>query len=235
VNHPVLTLHIQMTTHDAKAEESLRDSLVAWCDERQLFTGGRPEATLIYAPVLRITPKQIRQLRRLLDSCPDIHLYRLEFVEVNGLHSLALKAAAIEAFSQAQHQMATRMADCSEALAGLTHNLQNRWNASVTQDSKLLELRHAPAQIVVCLSHIDRISMPVFDSYADQSFSLWRMEELISNWLELHWDRVESQGDLSEGQWVAVRDDWRINLYAEPGTGLYHREVMLRYMQVCAS
>ena len=235
MNNPVLTLRIHLKNRDLKSEESLRDSLVAWCDERRLFTGGRPEATLIYAPVMRINSKQIVQLRRLLDSCPDIDFYRLEFADINDLHSLAFKSAAIEAFSQAQHQLATQMADCSDALVGLTYNLDNRWLALVTQQSKLLELIHKPAQIRVCLSHLDRIAMPLFDRYANQRFGLHVMEELIPNWLGLHWTQLSSRGDMSEGPWVAIRDDWRVTLYGEPGTGLDHREVMLRYMQVCVS
>ena len=235
MNHPVLTLHILMKTHDSKAEESLRDSLVAWCDERQLFAGGRLEATLIYAPVMRIGPKQIRQLRRLLDGCSDVQLYLLRFVDIHGLHSLALKVAAIEAFSQAQHVLAMRMVDCSNALAGLTYNLQNRWSATVSPGGKALELRHAPTQIRLSLSYTGRTSTPVLDTYAGQSFCIWRMEELIPNWLGLHWTQVENGGDLSEGEWVATRHDWRVNLFAEPGSGLYHHEVMLRYLQVCAS
>ena len=37
------------------------------------------------------------------------------------------------------------------------------------------------------------------------------------------------------GKWEAVQGDWEVSLYAEPGSELTHRAVMLRYMQVCAS
>ena len=70
--------------------------------------------------------------------------------------------------------------------------------------------------------------------HAGQSFSLQRMEELIPNWLGVQWSQLEPLSDLQEGEWMATYQNWRVNLYADPSSGLDHREVMLRYVQVCS-
>ena len=229
----VLTLNIQMKTHDAQVEESLWDSLVLWCDARQLFLGGRPENAVIYAPILPISQTQIRQLSHLLNVSPDVDAHRLEFVDAYSLYHLALKAAAVEAFSQAQQFLAERLANGADALAGLTYTLNNRWSASVTRQGTQLELRNLPSQLRVSVSRFEGIPLPDFERYAGQSFSLQRMEDLIPNWLGLHWSQLEPRSDLQEGEWMATYQNWRVNLYADPSSGLDHREVMLRYLQVC--
>ena len=53
--------------------------------------------------------------------------------------------------------------------------------------------------------------------------------------MALHWHELESASDLSVGMWLAEYRDWRINLCADPGSDLDHREVMRRWLAwLCA-
>ena len=58
------------------------------------------------------------------------------------------------------------------------------------------------------------------------------MEELIPDWLGLGWHQQVDRGAMKAGKWTAVSGDWQVSLYAEPGSDLSHRAVMLSYMQV---
>ena len=235
MSHDLLKLHIQMNTPDVDAAESLWDDLECWCDERQFFLGGRAESALIYSPIDLVDPTEVQQLSDFLNARAEINVFWIKFVELENLHSMALKNAAIESFSLAQRFMAERMSDCADALAGLTYSTNNRWSASVSEDGKLLELKNIPSQLRVTVSHVNKIAMPVFDDYGGESFGLERLEELIPDWLGLGWHQQVAGGAMKAGKWDAIHEDWQVTLYAEPGSGLTHRSVMLRYMQVCAS
>jgi hypothetical protein len=90
--------------------ESLWDELVQRSDQRQLFIGGRTESALIYSPLLLADAKLTQQLHSFLKLNADIHVFRIELVELQSLHRLTVKTAAIEAISQAQRYLADRMA-----------------------------------------------------------------------------------------------------------------------------
>ncbi len=99
-----------------------------------------------------------------------------------------------------------------------------------------LMLQSWPLQIWIAISRLDRQPAPEFNSFAQKTVELRHVEGLIEDWLGLHWNKVEFDGDLSVGQWVAERNGWRVNVYGEPGSQLTHREVMLRWMgAVCAA
>ena len=168
----LLKLRIHLKTPNVNSAEGLWDDLVSWCDARQLFIGGKAESALIYSPLLPMDAKQAQQLQIFLNKNPAIDVYRIEIVELQSLHRLTVKNAAIEAISQAQRFLAERMAECVDSLAGLTYSLNNRWSATVTKDDKLRELRNAASQLRVTLSDVNGISMPVFEQYGDESFGL---------------------------------------------------------------
>jgi hypothetical protein len=235
MNQNLIKLRINLNTPDVSTSESLWDALVQWCDQRQLFIGGRTESALIYSPLMVIDAQQAQQLHSFLKPHTAINVYRIELVELQSLHRLTVKTAAIEAISQAQRYLAERMAECADSLAGLTYSLNNRWSATVSKNVKALELRNSASQLRIALSHVNRINMPVFDPYAGHSIGLHRIEELIPDWLGLGWHQQVDSGAMRAGKWEAVEGDWRVSLYAEPGSDLSHRAVMLRYMQVCAS
>ena len=239
MNHDLLKLRVHLKTSDVRAAEALWDDLMRWCDARQLFMGGREDGALIYSPLLPIDARQSQQLQSYLKKHPAIDVFRIETVQLQSLHRLTVKSAAIEAISQAQRFLAERMAECADSLAGVTYSLSNRWSASVGKDEKVLELRNTASQLRITLADVNGISMPVFEPYGGQSFGLQRMEELIPNWLGLGWHQQEdwgdNRGDIKAGKWMAISGDWQVSLSAEPGSSLSHRAVMLRYMQVCAS
>lgn len=231
----LLKLRIHLKTPNVTAAEALWDDLVRWCDARLFFIGGRAESALIYSPLLPMDAKNAKQLQIFLNKNPAIDVFRIEIVQLQSLHRLTVKTAAIEAISQGQRFLAERMAECADSLAGLTYSLNNRWSATVSKDDKLLELRNTASQLRMTLSDVNGISMPVFEQYGGESFGLQRMEELIPDWLGLGWHQLVDRGAMRAGNWVAVSGDWQVSLYAEPGSDLSHRAVMLRYMQVCAS
>lgn len=224
-----------MKNADVSATDALWEDLVRWCDGHQLFIGGRADSALIYSPLLPVDAKHSRQLWAFLNRNPHINVFRIEIVQLQSLHRLTVKTAAIEAISQAQRYLAERMAECADSLAGLTYILTNRWSATVTKDGKLLELRNPASQLRLTLSDVNGISMPILEQYGGASFGLQRMEELTPDWLGLGWHQEVDRGAMRAGKWVATTGDWQVSLYAEPGSGLSHRAVMLRYMQVCAS
>ena len=234
MSHDLLKLRIHMNTPDGQSAETLWDELVRWCDARQLFIGGRAESALIYSPLMPMDAARSQQLRSFLNLKPEINVFRIEMVELQSLHRLSVKTAAIEAISQAQRFLAERMAECADSLARVTYSLNNHWSATVSKDKKILELRNTASRLRITLSHVNRISMPAFDQYSGESFGLQRLEELIPDWLGLGWHQQVARDAMRAGKWEAVQGDWEVSLYAEPGSELTHRAVMLRYMQVCA-
>lgn len=235
MSHDLLKLRIHMNTQDVDAAESLWDDLECWCDERKFFLGGRAESALIYSPIDLMDPAEVQQLSEFLNARADISVFWIKFVELENLHTLAFKNAAIESFSLAQRFLAEKMGDCADALAGLTYSTNKHWSASVSEEGTHLELRNAASQLWMTLSHVNGMAMPVFDDYGGESFGLERLEELIPDWLGLGWHQEVAGGAMKAGKWEAIHGDWQVSLYAEPGSGLTHRSVMLRYMQICAS
>ena len=138
MSHDLLKLRIHMNTPDGQSAEVLWDELVRWCDARQLFIGGRAESALIYSPLIPIDAVRSQQLWSFLNLKPEINVFRIELVELQSLHRLSVKTAAIEAISQAQRFLAERMAECADSLAGVTYSLNNRWSATLSKDKKIL-------------------------------------------------------------------------------------------------
>jgi hypothetical protein len=218
------------------ALEQFFDTLVKWCDERQLFIGGSLEVMVIYAPLRPMSPQLRRQLRRLIVGQAGITGCQLTVVCPSSVHSLRVKAACLEALSQAQRDLAERMADCADGLAGLMPPDPRSWKASVGRGGESLALENWPLQIWLSISRLDRAPAPEFNSFAGRTLELSDVGALIPDWLGLHWSRVELDGDLSVGQWVAESNGWRVNVYGRPTQQLTHSEVMLRLMgAVCAA
>lgn len=240
----VLQIHAQLKkpTPEPAADpttlalEQFFDTLMKWCDERLLFMGGSLEVMVIYAPLRPMTTRQRRQLRQRIESQVGVTGCQMEVVDPLSIHSFRVKAACLEALSQAQRYLADRMADCADALAGLDPSASRSWSASVDRHGASLALENWSLQIWLSISRPDRAPVPEFNSFARKTIELRDVEAFIPDWLGLHWSRVEIDRDLSVGQWVAETHGWRVNVYGRPTAQLTHREVMLRWMgAVCAA
>ncbi|MGH6637343.1 MAG: hypothetical protein ACREBY_01925 [Polaromonas sp.] len=231
----VLWLSLRPADQSAILREELWGQLVTWCHARSLFIGGLLEGVVVYAPVAPITHLQYRQLRAWLQGRAEIYDFQMELKEVSTLHGLGAKAACIEAVSQAQEFLAERMTGCAMSLAGITAALGQRWQASVIAGGTSLELRMPHVQLQLSVSRMDRAPPPEFERFANKRLRLSDIEGLIPALMTLHWHQLEGVSDLSVGEWVAENRGWRINLCADPGSSLDHREVMRRWMEwLCA-
>lgn len=242
----VLQIHTQLETsppepapdHTAQALalDQFFDTLMKWCDERLLFMGGSLEVMVIYAPLRPMTRQQRRQLRQLIESQLGVARCQMKVVDLSSIHSLRVRVACLEAFSQAQHYLAGRMADCADALAGLDPSANRSWIASVGRHGASLALENESLQIWLSIARPDRTPVPEFSRFARKTLELRDVDVFIPDWLGLHWRRVEIERDLSVGQWVTECHGWQVNVYGRPTAQLTHREVMLRLMgAVCAA
>jgi hypothetical protein len=218
------------------ALEEFFDDLVKWCGERQLFIGGSLETMVIYAPLQPMTSQQQTQLRKRIGTQPGITSWKMEVVWLSSPTALRLKAACMEAFSQAQRYLADRMGESADALAELDPSFNRSWKATLGDAGASLELECWPREIRLSISRVDHTPAPEFSNFVGKTLELQDVEIFIGDWLELHWRQVVHDGDLSVGQWVAECQGWRIHVYGKPTAQLTHRQVMLRLMgAVCAA
>ncbi|MFS2033425.1 hypothetical protein ACEN8I_05290 [Polaromonas sp. CT11-55] len=232
----VLRLTVRTASRDLGRQDALWERLIQWCEPRALFIGGAPESAVIYAPLHPITARRRRELAAWLDRCPEIQTYQLKAEALSDLRSLRAKAACLEAFSQAQRYLAERMAECSDALAGLHPPASRRWRASVGNGGNCLELDSRDLGIGIAIFRSNRAPHPQFSTFSGRYLELGDLATLELDWMSLVWAQVLSDGDLSVGQWVARSQHWMIHLYASTTAPLAHREVMLRWMEaVCES
>lgn len=234
MNEQILWLNLRTASQSIVLREELWDDLLTWCLARSLFIGGSLDGAVVYVPGELMSRLLHRQLKAWLEKRADIHDFAMEVMNVSSLHSPMAKAAYIEAVSQAQESLAERMAGCALSLVALITPLDRRWLTSMSAGGTSLELRLPRSQIQMGISRLDRTPSPELDRLANQRLSLVELESLIPVVVALHWYQLEFGGDLSVGEWTAERRDWRINLYADPGSRLDHRDVMLRWMEwVC--
>lgn len=230
----ILWLRLRPTDQSALVREELWGHLLSWCLARSLFIGGSLEGVAVYAPVVPLTRPQHQQLKVWLQGKKDIQDFQMEVRDAGALHSLVAKAAYVEAVSQAQEFLAERMACCALSLAGATAAPEQRWQSSLSVDARMLELRLPRVQLQLGISRLDRTVAPELERFANRRLRLGDLEGLIPAVIALHWHQLEGVSDLSVGEWVAEHRGWRVNLCAYPGSGLDHREVMLRWMEwVC--
>ena len=78
---PPEVLHIKLDLRPIQGSEKpltdqqkdeVFDTVAAWCDEEQLFIGGSLVNAVVYAPLRSISPRQIKQLRKLILSQPNV-------------------------------------------------------------------------------------------------------------------------------------------------------------------
>jgi len=113
-----------------------------------------------------------------------------------------VKAACLEVFSQAQRYLADRIAECSDALAGLEPPAWRRWKAAVGEGGKFLELEGRYLNISIAGSRRDKKPTPQFQVLSGRYIELGDLKVLDFDWVGLAWARVMSDGDLSVGQRV---------------------------------
>ena len=235
MTEPILWLSLRPADQSPLSREELWGHLLSWCLARSLFIGGSLEGVVLYAPAAPVTRLQYRQLKAWLQGRKDVLGFEIKLREVSALHGQIAQAAYIEAVSQAQEFLAERMAQCALSLAGVSAPLDQRWSPSLSADGASLTLRLSRAQLQIGISRLDRAPAPELDRLSNRRLRLMDLESLIPTVIALHWRQLEGVSDLSVGEWVAEHHGWRINLCADPGSGLSHREVFLRWMEwICA-
>lgn len=242
---PPEVLHILVELEPPKGREKLSteqqkdevfDTVAAWCDEEQLFIGGSLVNAVVYAPLKPISPRQIKQLRKLILSQPSVVGCDMKLKLLSYLQSSPEKAACLEAFSQAQRYLAEKLADTADALARLVPVGPTSWRASVIQSGAMLLLLHVPLQISIALVRLDADRregpVPEFERFDKKIVALSDLQSFIPDWLDLHWTKIPQhpEADLSIGRWQAQSHGWQIWVTGAPVAQLSHREVMLRWM-----
>ena len=231
----ILWLRLRPSDPSAILQEQLWDQLVSWCQARQLFVGGGVEGAVVYAPVAPMTQLQYRQLRAWLQGRAEIQDFQTERMEVSTLYRRGGQSAGIEAVSLAQEFLAERMARCALSLAGITAAFHQRWQTAAISNGISLNLSMLQAQLQLFIGRRDRAPEPAFARFAGKALRRSDLEGLIPALMALHWHELESASDLSVGMWLAEYRDWRLNLCADPGSDLDHREVMRRWLAwLCA-
>ena len=219
-----------------KLFDEVFDTVAAWCDGEQLFIGGSLVNAVVYAPLKPISPRQIKQLRKLILSQPNVAGCDMKLKLLSYLQSSPEKAACLEAFCQAQRHLAEKLADTADALARLVPAGPTSWRASVTQSGAMLLLLHVPLQISIALVRLDadrrEEPVPEFERFNKKIVALSDLQSFIPDWLDLHWSKVPQhpEADLSIGRWQAQSQGWQIWVTGAPVAQLTHREVMLRWM-----
>ena len=242
---PPEVLHIQLDLKPTQGSEKLLtdqqkdevfDTVAAWCDEEQLFIGGSLVNAVVYAPLKPISPRQMKQLHKLILSQPGITACQLNLKLLSYLQSSPEKAACLEAFCQAQRHLAEKLAENADALARLVPAGPTSWRASVTQSGAMLLLLHVPLQISIALVRLDADlregPVPEFERFDKKIVALSDLQCFIPDWLDLHWTKIPQhpEADLSIGRWQAQSQGWQIWVTGAPVAQLTYREVMLRWM-----
>lgn len=242
---PPEVLHVRIDLDPLKSRKKLFadqqkdevfDTVVAWCDEEQLFIGGSLVNAVVYAPLKPISPRQIKQLRKLILSQPNVAGCDIKLKLLSYLQSSPEKAACLEAFCQAQRHLAEKLAETADALARLVPAGPTCWRASVIQSGTMLLLLHAPLQISIALVRLDadrrEEPVPEFERFNKKIVALSDLQGFIPDWLDLHWSKVPQhpEADLSIGRWQAQSHGLQIWVTGAPVAQLTHREVMLRWM-----
>jgi hypothetical protein len=94
-------------------------------------------------------------------------------------------------------------------------------------DGCSLEIQ-CPNRLWMTIRRIDGAVDPKFKHLAEQAITVSEIEILLPDWRALIWSQIPDS-DLSSGQWMAENGDWRINIYGEPGSSMWHAEVMDLY------
>ena len=242
---PPEVLHIKLDLRPIQGSEKpltdqqkdeVFDTVAAWCDEEQLFIGGSLVNAVVYAPLKSVSPRQIKQLRKLILSQPGVAGCDMKLKLLSYLQSSPEKAAGLEAFCQAQRHMAEKLAETADALASLVPAGPISWRASVTQSGAMFLLLHVPLQISIALVRLDADRregpVPEFERLNKKTVALSDLQSFIPDWLDLHWTKLPQhpEADLSIGRWQAQSQGWQIWVTGAPVAQLTHREVMLRWM-----
>ena len=242
---PPEVLHIQLDLRPIQGSEKpltdqqkdeVFDTVAAWCDKEQLIIGGSLVNAVVYAPMKPISSRQIKQLRKLILSQPNVAGCDMKLKLLSYLQSSPEKAACLEAFCQAQRHLAEKLAETADALSRLVPAGSTSWRASVTQSGAMLLLLHVPLQISIALIRLDterrERSVSEFEKFDKKIVALSDLQSFIPDWLDLHWSKISQhpEADLSIGRWQAQSQGWQIWVTGAPVAQLTHREVMLRWM-----
>jgi len=100
--------------------------------------------------------------------------------------------------------------------------------AVIGTDGCSLEIQCSEGRLWMTLRHIDGMVDPKLMSLAGQAITRREIEFFLPHWRNLCWTQIPDS-DLSRGQWMAQEGDWRLCIYGEPGSRLWHAEVMALY------
>lgn len=84
-------------------------------------------------------------------------------------------------------------------------------------------------QLWISIRRCDGNDEPQFARLAGRPMTLDELGRLLPQWQTLSWAQIEDS-DLSHGQWTALQEPFRINLYGEPGGRASHAQVMAHWV-----
>lgn len=91
-------------------------------------------------------------------------------------------------------------------------------------DGELLEVNWQD-RLWIRIRRVDGCKEPGLASFDNQEIMGSDISRFLPNWPALPWTELEDS-DLSHGQWYAYEGNYRINIYGEPGSSMWHFEVM---------
>lgn len=102
----------------------------------------------------------------------------------------------------------------------------SRWGMA-RLDGSGLEIQ-CPQRLWMDIRRLDGRVEPGFARLDGREITARDIGLFLLDWRALAWTRM-GNSDLSSGQWMAQDGDYRINIYGDPGSSLWHEEVMDLY------
>ncbi|MDO8767376.1 MAG: hypothetical protein Q7K57_01445 [Burkholderiaceae bacterium] len=97
-----------------------------------------------------------------------------------------------------------------------------------TADGTRLEVQCAEDKLWMTIRRVDGCQDPGFARFDGREIGVIEIGMFLPNWATLSWTQIKDS-DLSHGQWSAHDCDYRINIYGDPGSSLWHGQVMALY------
>ena len=100
--------------------------------------------------------------------------------------------------------------------------MTNRGMARI--DRTRLEIK-CPDRLWIIIRRLDGSQEPGFSRFDGQAIGVHEIGMFVPNWQTLSWKQLEGS-DLSSGEWHAEDGAFWINTYGNPGSSMWHSEVM---------
>lgn len=101
-------------------------------------------------------------------------------------------------------------------------SMTNRGMARIDRTS--LEIK-CQDRLWIIIRRLDGSLEPGFSRFDGQEIGAREIGMFLPNWQTLSWTQIDGS-DLSSGEWHAKDGDYRINIYGDPGSSMWHVEVM---------